>query len=207
MPEQQPQRAAVTLRLLMESVSEYAILMLDPQGTITGWNAGAERLLGFHESEIVGEHFSRIFTPEDVQSGVPERELRVARETGQYKEDHWLVRKDGARFWASDVVTPLHDGKLHGYVKVIHDLTEQKEAHDALRASEERYRKLAEDLQEIDKRKDKFLAMLSHELRNPLAPMLTAVQILRQYEGNEIQLQARSIIERQVLYSLLLDMP
>src|SRR6185369_331621 len=132
------------------------------------------------------------------QNGVPERELRGACETGQSKGEHWLLRKDGTRFWASDVVTPLRDGRLRGYAKVIHDLTEQKEAHDALCASEERYRKIAEDLQEIDKRKDKFLAMLSHELRNPLAPMLTAVQILRQYEGNEIQLQARSIIERQV---------
>jgi PAS domain S-box-containing protein len=198
MPEQQLQRVEAHLHLLMESVREYAILTLDPEGRILSWNAGAERLLGFHESEIVGEHFGRLFTPEDVQNGVPERELCVARETGQSKEDHWLIRKDGTRFWASDAVTPLRDGKLHGYAKVIHDLTEQKEAHDALRASEERHRKLAEELQEIDKRKDKFLAMLSHELRNPLAPMLTAVQILGQYEGNEIQLHARAIIERQV---------
>jgi PAS domain S-box-containing protein len=186
-------------RLLMEGVKDYAIFMLDTEGRVTCWNAGAERLLGFQEDEIIGRHFSLFFTPDDVQNGVPERELRKAREEGRASDDRWHVHKDGTRFWASGIVTPLWDHKLRGYAKVMRNLTEQKMTEDALRKSEDRYRKLAKELDAMNQRKNKFLAMLGHELRNPLAPVLTALQVMRQDQpDNPIQLQARNIIERQV---------
>ena len=186
-------------RLLMESVKDFAIFMLDTEGRVTCWNAGAERLLGYHEAEIVGQAFTCFFTTEDIQCDVPRRELKKAREEGRASDDRWHVRKDGTRFWASGIVTPLRDGALRGYAKVMRDLTEQKLAQDALLESEDRYRKLADELEAMNQRKDKFLAMLSHELRNPLAPVLTALQVMRQDRtDNPVQQQARNIIERQV---------
>src|SRR5205823_11334214 len=134
--------------------------------------------LGYQEEEIVGQPFTLFFTPEDVQEGIPERELEEARRVGRASDDRWHLRKDGSRFWANDVVTLLEDGALQGYAKVVRDLTEQKQTEDALRKSEDRYRKLSEELNALNQRKDRFLAMLSHELRNPLAPILTALQVL-----------------------------
>src|SRR4051794_36084735 len=111
--------------LLMESVKDYAIFMLDTAGRVTNWNAGAERLLGYPEAEILGQSFARFFTPEDIQGGIPEQELTTAREKGRATDDRWHVRKNGSRFWANGIVSPLRDGTLRGYAKVMRDLTEQ----------------------------------------------------------------------------------
>ncbi len=186
-------------RLLMESVKDYAILMIDPEGTVLSWNAGAQRLLGYTEGEIIGAPFTRFFTPEDTDKGLPQNELQRATTEGRAIDENWVVRKDGSRFWASGVTTPLVDGTLRGFAKVFRDLTERKGAEDALRESEGRYRKLAEELEEMNSRKDKFLAMLSHELRNPLAPILTALHVMQQEQtANPVQQHARTIVERQV---------
>ena len=202
----------------MESVKDYAIFMLDLAGKVTSWNAGAERMLGYSEEEAIGKHFAAFFVPEDVQAGAPEVELKEARENGRASDERWHLRKDGSRFWASGVTTPLVDnplpddaspeacrcegpaaiGVFRGYAKVMRDLTEQKLSQDALTASAEQYRRLSQELEELNRRKDMFLAMLSHELRNPLAPILTALQLVRQSPFNEaVQLQAHNIIERQ----------
>ncbi len=305
-------------RLLMESVTDYAIFLLDPEGRVATWNAGAERLFGYPDEEALGMPLGRLFTPEDVERGAPEQELQTAAAVGRADDDRWLVRKDGARFWANGVCTALRDGRgLRGFAKVCRDLTEQRRAEEALRESEARFRRLAESgvigviqrdpggliteandaflrmvgyareelragklrwdeltpaeyraaderaldelrrsgscppfekeyvrrdggrvpvlvgiarlddsdtsiafvldlterrqlegelrlragqLAEADRRKDDFLALLGHELRNPLAPIKTAVQVMRLSgpDGGEAVRSGLEVIERQV---------
>jgi PAS domain S-box-containing protein len=100
-PDQALLGAEQHFRRLVQGVTDYAIFMLDPEGHVTSWNAGAERIKGYAPDDIIGEHFSRFYTPEDFDSGVPSRALETARETGRYEAEGWRVRKDGTRFWAS----------------------------------------------------------------------------------------------------------
>src|SRR5262245_4904514 len=161
--------------------------MLDTQGRVVTWNVGAERILGYKEGEIVGQPFARIFTPEDVEQDQPELELRVAADKGRVEDERWHVRKEGTRFWASGVVTPLwdEDGTLRGFAKILRDITERK--------------KTEEELADANRRKDEVLAMLGHELRNPLAPVLNAVQIIQREGGDKPTVkQAADMIDRQM---------
>jgi diguanylate cyclase (GGDEF)-like protein/PAS domain S-box-containing protein len=118
------------LRLMVSSVKDYAILMLDPQGIVTTWNEGAESIKGYRAEEIVGEHFSKFYTPEAIEQGYPDRELRLAREFGSFQEDGLRVRKDGSRFWATISITALYSssGQLLGFAKVVRDNTERERA-------------------------------------------------------------------------------
>jgi PAS domain S-box-containing protein len=131
-------------RLLVDGVRDYAVYMLDPTGNVASWNQGAERIKGYKANEIHGRYFSCFYTPEDVRSGKPERELQTALTDGRYEEEGWRIRKDGSRFWASVVITALTDGagKLRGFSKVTRDITEHKRAQEFLQESEERHRKL-----------------------------------------------------------------
>lgn len=171
--------------LLMENVKDFAIFMLDPEGHIVSWNTGAERILGYKEPEIIGRPFSVIFTPDDIQKRRPEYELQTAREAGRAEDERWHVRKDGSRLWASGVVTPLRDedGGLQGFAKILRDITERKRAE--------------EQLADANRRKDEFLAMLAHELRNPLAPIQNVLHIFKQ-EGDTKQhlKEATGMVER-----------
>jgi PAS domain S-box-containing protein len=306
-------------RRLVEGAQDYAIFLLDPQGTIASWNAGAERIKGYRAEEIIGKHFSCFYPPEAIASGWPEEELRKATNEGRFEDEGWRLRKDGSQFWANVIITALRDesGKLIGFSKITRDLTERRQAETKLQESEIRYRRLfetagdgvllldfntgaitdanpfmcellgyshdeligkelweiglfedaeasrnayrklqeqgyirysnlpletrqgkhaevefvsnvypedhkpviqcnvrdntehrklelammqAEAMADLNRRKDEFLAMLSHELRNPLAPIMNSVHLLRLEQGSEnpIQQQARTIIERQV---------
>lgn len=135
-------------RLMVESVKDYAIFMLDPTGHILTWNEGAKRIKGYSSSEIRGKHFSTFYTAEDLADGKPERELKIAIATGKYEEEGWRVRKNGSVFWANIVITSLFNeqNKLIGFSKVTRDLTERKENEENLRQSEERYRSLVEQV-------------------------------------------------------------
>ncbi len=126
-------------RLLVQNVTDYAIFMLDTEGRVTNWNTGAERIKGYATSEIVGQHFSRFYTPEDVGHGVPGVALETVRRVGRYEAEGWRVRKDGRRFWASVVIDAVRDddGTLIGFAKVTRDLTERREAQLALDRSRE----------------------------------------------------------------------
>ncbi len=119
-------------RLLVQSVEDYAIYMLDPAGIITTWNPGAERIKGYSAEEIIGQHFSVFYTAEDLAAGKPANELVTATETGHYEEEGWRVRKDGSRFWANVVLTPIHraDGQIAGFAKVTRDLTQRRAADE-----------------------------------------------------------------------------
>ncbi len=126
-------------RLLVQGVTDYAIFMLDPRGHVANWNSGAARIKGYTESEIVGQHFSRFYTPEDRSAGVPSAALEKARREGRYEAEGWRCRKDGTRFWAGVVVDAIHDdeGHLLGFAKITRDLTERREAQLQLEQSRE----------------------------------------------------------------------
>ena len=155
------------LRSMIASVRDYALYMLDPSGRVASWNPGAERIKGYSEDEIVGQPFSRFFTPEDIAENKPARELATAASQGRFEDEAWRIRKDGSRFWANVVMTPVRDSsnRLVGFVKITRDLTERR------KAEEERLR-LAQAAEAIRLR-DEFLSIASHELKTPL----TALQL------------------------------
>jgi PAS domain S-box-containing protein len=121
--------------LLVASVTDYAIFMLDPEGRVASWNTGAERIKGYRADEIIGQHFARFYPEEDVQRGKPAAELVQARQSGRFEDEGWRVRKDGSRFWANVVITAVRDtaGRLQGFSKVTRDSTDRKRAEEALR--------------------------------------------------------------------------
>jgi PAS domain S-box-containing protein len=172
-------------RLLVEGVVDYAIFMLDPQGIVTSWNAGAQRIKGYRADEIVGKHFSRFYTEEDVNAGKPWEEVATARRSGRAEDEGWRLRKTGERFWARAVLTPLHDaeGHLRGFAKVTQDLTDRRHI---------------QSLQEAAKEVNEFIATLAHELRNPLAPIRTAVDVMAKLPASDpAQQSMRETIDRQ----------
>ena len=179
--------------LLVADVREYAVIVVTPVGIIMCWNPGAERLLGYQSNEVVGQHFSRFFPAEDIRSGQPEHELKASLAAGQTDSARWHVRKNGTRFWCRSTITPLFDEnkQVRSFARVMHDLTDTQ--------AQAVQKKRSEDLTETNRSREEFMALLSHELRNPLSPILNALAILRSIKTDDpIVQQAGSIIERQI---------
>ena len=161
--DEQLRRSEERFRLLVSAVVEYAIFMLDREGTIVTWNEGAQRIKGYTADEIVGKHFSTFYTPEDRENGRPVRLLELAEREGTAKDEGWRVRKNGTRFWASVVITALRDetGKVRGFGKVTRDITDRHNEEDRLR-------EYAQQMADLEQAKAQFLDLAAHEIRGPL---------------------------------------
>ncbi len=168
-------------RLLVESVKDYAIFILDPGGRVKTWNPGAERIKGYKAEEIIGKHFSIFYPPEDNAAGKTERELEIAIREERFEEEGWRLRKDGSRMWANVTITALRnpEGVLIGFAKVTRDLTVRREAEENRRALAVERAALAEKAR-TQEFQERFLAILGHDLRNPLASIDMGAGILRQ---------------------------
>lgn len=161
-------------QILVESIQEYAIYILDPEGFVISWNSGAHRIKGYSAEEIIGKHFSRFYTPDDARNNKPKRNLEIAAANGRFEEESLRRRKDGSIFWANVLITPIRDasGKLTGFAKVVRDITERKAAEERLHESE-RLAALGTTA-----------AVFAHEIGNPLNGLSTSLQLLRDLLDN-----------------------
>jgi PAS domain S-box-containing protein len=161
-------------RILVQGVTDYAIFMLDPEGKVANWNVGAERIKGYKPEEIVGEHFSRFYTREEFDAGVPHRALETARESGRYEAEGWRVRKDGSRFWASVVIDAIRDdeGELLGFAKITRDMTEKREAQLRLEESREQLFR-SQKMEALGQ----LTGGLAHDFNNLLTAILGACEL------------------------------
>jgi PAS domain S-box-containing protein len=215
------------LRLLVEGVVDYAIIMLDRNGNVMSWNPGAERLKGYRAEEVVGRHFSIFYPPEAIECEWPARELQIAASEGRVEDENWRIRKDGSRFWANVVLSAIYDGegKLQGYSKVTRDLTERRKVEESIRRLnddlerrvQERTAELAEanrDLKEKNQENEMFVYSVSHDLRSPLVSLqgfskelgLVTAEIRALLESDQvptgIRQKAQSLIDGDVKQSL-----
>jgi PAS domain S-box-containing protein len=173
-------------RILVEGVTDYAIFMLDPEGRVTNWNAGAQRIKGYAPEEIIGEHFSRFYTPEERDAGIPAQALQTARETGRWEAEAWRVRKDGSRFWANVVLDAIRDpdGKLIGFAKVTRDMTEKREAQLRLQESREQLFR-SQKIEALGQ----LTGGLAHDFNNLLTAILGACDLALRNLDNQDRLK------------------
>ena len=168
------------IRLLVSSVTDYAIYLLDPQGMVATWNPGAERFKGYRSDEIIGQHFSRFFLPEDVAADLPGRALRTADREGRFEAEGWRLRKDGSRFWVHAIIDPIRgdDGKLIGFAKITRDITDRKQAQDELEAAREALLQ-SQKLQALGE----LTGGIAHDFNNLMTVIAGASDFLRKNRG------------------------
>jgi PAS domain S-box-containing protein len=190
--EEALRRSEERLRLMTSVVTDYAILMLDPSGHVITWNDGAERQQGYRSDEIVGQHFSRFFLPEDVRLDRPAQELQVAAAEGRFEDSGgWRIRKDGSRFWANVVISAMRDehGKLHGFSKIVRDISERRTAQKQLE-------EVADKLERSNRELQDFASIASHDLQEPLRKIRTFSDRLKSKLNSSATGEVRDYLER-----------
>lgn len=205
--EQRLRESEERLRLILESTVDYAIFMLEPSGHVASWNTGAQRIKGYEADEIIGRHFSEFYPPDAVERGWPQQELAEATRLGRFEDEGWRVRKDGTRFWANVIITPLRgpDGVLRGFAKVTRDLTQRK-AHEERIANlthelEQRVADLHEVNRELAQRNvenETFVYSVSHDLRSPLVNLQGFSQELTTTSDSLKEMLARPAVPAEI---------
>jgi PAS domain S-box-containing protein len=185
-------------RLLIDSVRDYAIFMLDVDGKVASWNGGAQRINGYSSEEVIGRHFSCFYTPEDLQNGKPARELKIATEQGRYEEEGWRICKDGTRLWANVVISPVRDqsGTLRGFAKVTRDVTERKRAQDNILNLNKSLEQHSAQLEAANKELEAFCYSVSHDLRAPLRSIDGFSQALLEDYGDKLDDSGKDSLNR-----------
>jgi PAS domain S-box-containing protein len=191
------ERSEQRFRLLVESVMDYAIFMLDPYGVIESWNVGAQRLKGYTESEIIGQHYSVFYPDEDREAGLPDRLLAEAESTGAVSHSGWRVRSDGSRFWADVVITALRedDGTLAGFAKVTRDMTEQHHAAEAREHALAEQRRSLERLEELDSWRRDFISSVTHDLQTPITSIVGFTELILRHAADDGDEEHREFLE------------
>ncbi len=200
------------MRLLMEGAGDFAIIRLDPNGLIVHWDEGAQQLVQYSASEVVGRHFSLFYTEEDRRDGLPERALANSLANGRHNVEHWFVSKDTAGFWASNVVMPMNDaeGELIGFAKIVRNITKRREEDAALTKAKEDAEAAARtaellsakvqaanrELREANDSLQRFTSIVAHDLRAPLRRVETFVQFLVDDYGRTLDAEGRDIMAR-----------
>jgi two-component system CheB/CheR fusion protein len=200
--EEQARAIEARMRMVAESASDYAIITMDEDGRVTSWNKGAETLFGYSADEMQGQSTERLFVPEDVAAGVPQDELRRAREDGRAEDERWHQRKDGSRFFCSGVTTPLRNGDFHGYAKIARDQTARERQGKEREQAFTREQATRSDAESAIALKDEFLAVMSHELRHPLNMIHINVELLArmpELRTSSSFMRAASIIRNSVM--------
>ena len=180
-------------KLLVQSVTDYAIYMLDPAGIVASWNAGAERIKGYRPHEIVGKHFSQFFTPEDRAAGIPENALKTAYEYGRFESEGWRLRRDGTRFWAFAVIDAVRDeeGRLLGFAKITRDMTERREAQERLQRAQEQLAQ-SQKMEAIGH----LTGGIAHDFNNLLMIVSGQAQLMRMRAEDPKDIRALDAIEQ-----------
>ena len=198
-PIELPERKmAQAFRLMIDSVTDYGIFLLDPDGCIVNWNKGAALIKGYSAEEIIGEHFSIFYPQEALDRDWPAYELKVARADGRFEDEGWRLRKDGSRFWANVVITSLYDedNELLGFTKVTRDLTERREQEEALRESQRRLAEANAELGLKNRELEEFARVASHDLQEPLRKIASFSGLLMDEYGDALDGEAIMFLER-----------
>jgi len=189
--------AELRFRMLVESVLDYGIFLMDAGGHITSWNVGAERIKGYTAEEVAGKHFSMFYTEEDRRSGLPNQVLQAAAEQGHFQAEGWRVRKDGRRFWASIVVTALRDeeGVLYGFSKVTRDMSDRKALLEELKRHADELEIRVQEREQSNAELEAFAYSVSHDLRAPLRAIVGFAEALQEDCAKDLDQQGREYLE------------
>jgi PAS domain S-box-containing protein len=185
-------------KILVESIEDYAIFLLDKNGYILTWNKGAQKAKGYKADEIIGQHFSKFYQEEDIAADKPALELELAIRRGRVEDEDWRVRKDGSKFWANVVITTLYDGAGNhiGFAKVTRDLTQRKQQEDAVRHTNVQLRQQQRELELLNNSKDEFISLASHQLRTPATAVKQLLGLLTEGLYGELPSHIANILDR-----------